>query len=236
MTPERGEVSINFRDQLSPRSLEPVVQSLNRPFSELAWMEAKMKYNRNATNSNEKSISFVLNISLVSLYLRTVFSGFVQPVPDVFGLRSTAHWLCVYGGSHSNIISHTINLLSLYSYGDNGEWILLSSKPVRQVKQYDCCDGWYPEVAYKIHLRRRTLYYIMNFILPCILIAVLTLLVFLLPPESGERMSFGVTVLLSFTILILMLMVRHYHVKLTLTCTSKKRNRAIYNDYCFLGR
>ena len=62
-------------------------------------------------------------------------------------------------------------------------------------------------MTYHLELRRRTLFYMMNFILPCVLIAVLTLLVFLLPPESGERMSFGVTVLLSFTILLLMLMV-----------------------------
>lgn len=61
-------------------------------------------------------------------------------------------------------------------------------------------------MTYNLELRRRTLFYMMNFILPCVLIAVLTLLVFLLPPESGERMSFGVTVLLSFTILLLMLM------------------------------
>ena len=77
----------------------------------------------------------------------------------------------------------------------------------RSVLEYDCCDGKFPDVTYRLELRRRTLFYMMNFILPCVLIAVLTLLVFLLPPESGERMSFGVTVLLSFTILLLMLMV-----------------------------
>ena len=54
------------------------------------------------------------------------------------------------------------------------------------------------------------MFYMMNFVLPCLLIAVLTLLVFLLPPESGERMSFGVTVLLSFTILIMMLQVNKF--------------------------
>lgn len=48
----------------------------------------------------------------------------------------------------------------------------------------------------------------MNFIVPCVLIAVLTVPVLLLPPESQERQSYGVTVLLSFTILIMMLQVR----------------------------
>lgn len=92
-------------------------------------------------------------------------------------------------------------------YVENGEWILSGVTSKRSVLEYDCCDGKFPDVTYRLELRRRTLFYMMNFILPCVLIAVLTLLVFLLPPESGERMSFGVTVLLSFTILLLMLMV-----------------------------
>ncbi|KAM7430993.1 Neuronal acetylcholine receptor subunit alpha-7 [Porites harrisoni] len=96
----------------------------------------------------------------------------------------------------------------LSSYVENGEWILSDVTSKRSVLEYDCCDGKFPDVTYRLELRRRTLFYMMNFILPCVLIAVLTLLVFLLPPESGERMSFGVTVLLSFTILLLMLMAK----------------------------
>ena len=90
---------------------------------------------------------------------------------------------------------------------ENGEWLLVSAKATRTVRTYDCCAGEYPDVTYVIQLRRRTMFYMINYILPCSLIAVLTLLVFVLPPESGERMSFGVTVMLSFTILVLMLMV-----------------------------
>ncbi|KAK3696490.1 hypothetical protein QZH41_011802, partial [Actinostola sp. cb2023] len=110
----------------------------------------------------------------------------------------------------------------LSDYVENGEWILQSVIPYRNLKEYDCCEGSYPEVTYELRLRRRALYYIVNFIFPCVLIAVLTLLVFLLPFESGERMSFGVTVLLSFTILILMLMVRKpKNIKNKLPPTSK---------------
>lgn len=113
--------------------------------------------------------------------------------------------------SHSKpdaILSMIANLITYINrYVENGEWILLGVRSQRNVMTYDCCEGKFPDVTYHLELRRRTLFYLMNFILPCVLIAVLTLLVFLLPPESGERMSFGVTVLLSFTILLLMLMV-----------------------------
>lgn len=113
--------------------------------------------------------------------------------------------------SHSKpgaILSMIANLITYINrYVENGEWVLLGVRSQRNVMTYDCCEGKFPDVTYHLELRRRTLFYLMNFILPCVLIAVLTLLVFLLPPESGERMSFGVTVLLSFTILLLMLMV-----------------------------
>lgn len=74
--------------------------------------------------------------------------------------------------------------------------------------KYSYSDGEYSVVHYHFEIRRQTLYYMMNFIVPCILIAVLTVPVLLLPPESQERQSYGVTVLLSFTILIMMLQVR----------------------------
>ena len=108
-------------------------------------------------------------------------------------------------------ISHqTTYKINTGRYVENGEWILLDAKSERNLLSYDCCEGKFSDVTYHLELRRRTLFYMMNFILPCVLIAVLTLLVFLLPPESGERMSFGVTVLLSFTILLLMLMVSEF--------------------------
>lgn len=74
-------------------------------------------------------------------------------------------------------------------------------------RKYSYSDDKYSVVEYDIAIRRETLYYMMNFIVPCVLIAILTVPVLLLPPESQERQSYGVTVLLSFTILIMMLQV-----------------------------
>ena len=92
-----------------------------------------------------------------------------------------------------------------FRYVENGEWDLFRTK----VEQFNEKSGseLFSVVRYSITVRRITLYYVMNFILPCVLIAVLTVLVFLLPPESGERVSYGITVILSFTILLLMLYV-----------------------------
>lgn len=40
-------------------------------------------------------------------------------------------------------------------------------------------------------MRRRTLYYGLNLLIPCVLISALALLVFLLPADSGEKISLG---------------------------------------------
>lgn len=48
-----------------------------------------------------------------------------------------------------------------------------------------------------IHLRRRTLYFIINLIFPCLLISFMSVLGFLLPPDSGEKIGLEITTLLS---------------------------------------
>ncbi len=62
-----------------------------------------------------------------------------------------------------------------------------------------------PQVHFVLHLRRKPLFYVVNFILPSVLLALLVLLVFHLPPESGEKISMAVTLLLSYSVLILMI-------------------------------
>lgn len=56
---------------------------------------------------------------------------------------------------------------------------------------YDCCQEPYPDVTFTVVMRRRTLYYGLNLLIPCVLISTLALLVFLLPADSGEKISLG---------------------------------------------
>ncbi len=56
---------------------------------------------------------------------------------------------------------------------------------------YDCCPEPYVDITFKIHIRRRTLYYFFNLIVPCVLISSMALLGFTLPPDSGEKLTLG---------------------------------------------
>ena len=56
---------------------------------------------------------------------------------------------------------------------------------------YDCCPEPYLDITFVVRIRRRTLYYFFNLIVPCLLIASMAVLGFTLPPDSGEKLSLG---------------------------------------------
>ncbi|KAK0162375.1 hypothetical protein PV327_008719 [Microctonus hyperodae] len=82
----------------------------------------------------------------------------------------------------------------------NGEWELKGMPGKKNTIRYQCCPEPYVDVTFTIHIRRRTLYYFFNLIVPCVLISSMALLGFTLPPDSGEKLTLGVTILLSLTV------------------------------------
>ncbi|XP_059171412.1 neuronal acetylcholine receptor subunit alpha-2-like [Physella acuta] len=107
-----------------------------------------------------------------------------------------------YDGYQVDITNRTSEV-DLSNYIVNGEWELLYVKCVRNVVRYACCDEPFPDVTFYIKIRRRTLYYMYNVVFPCVMMSALTLLVFCLPPDSGEKIALGITVLLAFSVFML---------------------------------
>ena len=60
---------------------------------------------------------------------------------------------------------------------------------------YECCPEPYLDITFVIKIRRRTIYYFFNLIVPCVLIASMAVLGFTLPPDSGEKLSLGEKIL-----------------------------------------
>lgn len=85
--------------------------------------------------------------------------------------------------------------VKFYDFVENSVWSIVSTgssaSPESEVDS---------EVTFILHLRRKPLYYVMNLILPVVLLGVLNLLVFVIPADAGEKMSFAMTVFLSFAV------------------------------------
>ncbi|KAF2367533.1 Neurotransmitter-gated ion-channel [Trinorchestia longiramus] len=89
------------------------------------------------------------------------------------------------------------------NYKPNGEFDLDAFTSVRTVAIYSCCPEPYPDITYTIVLRRRPMFYVFNLILPCLLINGIALLVFYVPSESGEKVTLGISALLSMTVFLI---------------------------------
>ncbi|XP_061462912.1 neuronal acetylcholine receptor subunit alpha-7-like [Rhineura floridana] len=89
-------------------------------------------------------------------------------------------------------------------YVANGEWDLVGVPGSQNKVFYECCREPYLDVTFAVTMRRRTLYYALNMLVPCLLLSAMTFLMFLLPADSGEKISLGITVLLSLTVFMLL--------------------------------
>jgi len=70
---------------------------------------------------------------------------------------------------------------------------------------YDCCpEDDYPFIVYRFVVKRKVLFYMFNIIFPCLWLALLSVMTFWLPPDSGEKITLGITVLLAFSVFMLL--------------------------------
>ncbi|PAV55639.1 hypothetical protein WR25_25905 [Diploscapter pachys] len=98
--------------------------------------------------------------------------------------------------------SHSMDLSTFIV---NGEWVVVDSPAVRHVNYFKCCPEPYPTIKYYLHLRRRTLFYGFNLIIPSFLICLMTMLGFILPPDSGEKINLQVSILLAIVFFLSMI-------------------------------
>ncbi|XP_788399.5 neuronal acetylcholine receptor subunit alpha-10 [Strongylocentrotus purpuratus] len=79
----------------------------------------------------------------------------------------------------------------------NGVWNLAKVLRTQKFHKYDCCPAQYMSVVYTIVLTRTYAFYLFNMIIPSITLCLTNTLVYLIPPESGEKVQFAVSNLLA---------------------------------------
>ena len=98
-------------------------------------------------------------------------------------------------------ISDTVDMAA---YVQSGEWEIQGTNIRRNEVTYPISTDIYPDVTVTIQINRRILYYIINIIFPCVWLNLLSLLAFCLPPDAGEKVTLGITVLLSYSVFMLL--------------------------------
>ncbi|KAK0410594.1 hypothetical protein QR680_005220 [Steinernema hermaphroditum] len=93
-------------------------------------------------------------------------------------------------------------------YIKNSEWSLIDYAFKMYEKVYDCCPYAYPDITYFFVIRRSPSYYIFSLVIPSAFITVVTIVGFFTPHsstgENTEKVSLGVTALLSMAIIMMM--------------------------------
>lgn len=91
-------------------------------------------------------------------------------------------------------------IADMSSYIKNGEWEVIDVPVTENKLYYVCCPDPYADITFTIHMKRKVLYYIFNLIIPTTIIMFFILVGFCLPPDTGERITLNITVLLTMTV------------------------------------
>ncbi|XP_077989122.1 neuronal acetylcholine receptor subunit alpha-2-like [Glandiceps talaboti] len=94
--------------------------------------------------------------------------------------------------------------VDLEDYWESGEWDIVNTPGKRNVVMYSCCNTINVDITFTIHIKRKPLFYTVNLIIPCVLISFLTVLVFYLPSDCGEKITLCISVLLALTVFLLL--------------------------------
>uniref|UniRef100_A0A0M3J0D5 Acetylcholine receptor subunit alpha-type des-2 (inferred by orthology to a C. elegans protein) n=1 Tax=Anisakis simplex TaxID=6269 RepID=A0A0M3J0D5_ANISI len=100
------------------------------------------------------------------------------------------------------------NVIGTSNYIENEGWSILRTSVKRKEVKYECCPDKYTMLYLTIYLRRKPLFYIVNLIIPTSIITLIAIIGFFTTSSASgmreEKISLGITTLLSMSILMLM--------------------------------
>jgi hypothetical protein len=105
-----------------------------------------------------------------------------------------------YNGQQLDIISVSETLQIMNSESEQAEWEVVSVMSKRNVEYYACCAEPFVDIGVNIKLIRKPGFYMLNLLLPCFVLIIIAHCAFILPVDSGEKLSLSLTILLALTV------------------------------------
>ena len=97
--------------------------------------------------------------------------------------------------------------IDIGSFQENEEWTLLNYTTTINTVKYACCEDTYQDITFSFILKRKSSYYDHNLVLPAVFTASLMIFTMFIPWDSGERISYATTIMLSIVVFLLILSV-----------------------------
>ncbi|KAK3082686.1 hypothetical protein FSP39_002579 [Pinctada imbricata] len=137
-------------------------------------------------------------IWLPGKHFKTFCSPNVQKFP--YDNQICEFWFIPWGYSSKDVIfSPSTQKVNLNLYSNNSVWKMIDTYLVASTQNPDN-NFEFQMLKIYFHLKRRATFYVINMVLPIMVMGFLNLLVFLLPPQSGERVGYSITVLLAISV------------------------------------
>ena len=92
------------------------------------------------------------------------------------------------------MLSSSSSSVEMLRYKGNSIWDIISTS------QSIDNSGGNSEITYTLTLKRKPTFYVSNTVIPILFLGVLNLLVFVIPADAGEKMSYAITVALGFIV------------------------------------
>ncbi|XP_060594559.1 acetylcholine receptor subunit beta-like 1 isoform X2 [Ruditapes philippinarum] len=98
-----------------------------------------------------------------------------------------------------------MNSLDVTDYLKSGTWDILDSPAKIERSKHPGTGEMKTMVIFTFRLRRKTLFYTVNLIIPCVLISFVTICVFALPADAGEKITLCISILLALVVFLLLI-------------------------------
>ena len=94
------------------------------------------------------------------------------------------------------------NQADMSEFTESNVWSNVEFSGYREELKFESTpnDPAYVKITFWMQMRRNHRYGIMNFIMPCLVVTIMSLMVFILPPDAGEKVGLAITVLLTLVV------------------------------------